>query len=702
MAGETGENPGQDEERPKPPAPREPKTETTLTTRVRINIPGSRPIPPVVLRTPVADTGNADSDDAAQDAPAPPAGTADATQAMPRWAASSAPGNASGAPEGPGGTSGGGTSGAPFSPPSGEKEKPPPSDWFAPRKTPPQPAAGRSGGAPGPTVPPQGPGPQPFTPQGPAAGGTPAPGFDDGTGFPGTGGGYGDGDGFGAGPRGPRGASGTQPPPNIPYLGENPPVPPPPFPGQQSAPGTRAPQAPGDPFGAGPSTGRPFGTDTPPAGTQGGAGQDTVAFPGFHHPDPALRPGGAGPAGPSGPTTGPATGAMRTPTAGGTGFPPPGGPRPGAPRSGGPAAGATADPTDTVAGGFPPVTADGTPPAAPAPSGPSQTPPPAGKAAAGKPARKGRSKPMLLIGVLVTVAAIAYGAGLLMDHADVPNGTLVLGVNIGGDSRQQAVKALNTAVGDRSTAPLKVKVGSKVVELKPELAGLSIDTQTTVDGVAHRDYNPVPVIESLFGGTHQVAPHVTVDQEKLHSQLQPLTGGTGGGSDGMVKFVDGTPVAVPGKPYQAVDEAASAGKITAAYERRAQTGVDEPVDLPVTVHQPLVTRAALTQAIKTIGDPAMSGRITVVAGGRSVPFSPQLSLSKVLTIVAVPGTGQLTLHIDLPELQTLYGTAFDGVLLERANGSKTPVTPADVASAMLPELRKTAPSKTATITNVAE
>ena len=33
-----------------------PKTETTLTTRIRINIPGSRPIPPVVVRTPVADT----------------------------------------------------------------------------------------------------------------------------------------------------------------------------------------------------------------------------------------------------------------------------------------------------------------------------------------------------------------------------------------------------------------------------------------------------------------------------------------------------------------------------------------------------------------------------------------------------------------------------------------------------------------------
>ena len=37
------------------PVPDEPKTETTLTTRIRINIPGSRPIPPVVMRTPMSD-----------------------------------------------------------------------------------------------------------------------------------------------------------------------------------------------------------------------------------------------------------------------------------------------------------------------------------------------------------------------------------------------------------------------------------------------------------------------------------------------------------------------------------------------------------------------------------------------------------------------------------------------------------------------
>ncbi|MHC5904430.1 hypothetical protein ACVNF4_11070, partial [Streptomyces sp. S6] len=52
--------------------PEERKTETTVTTRIRINIPGSRPIPPVVVRKPV---GEGEGDDTAVEpqsaAPAP-------------------------------------------------------------------------------------------------------------------------------------------------------------------------------------------------------------------------------------------------------------------------------------------------------------------------------------------------------------------------------------------------------------------------------------------------------------------------------------------------------------------------------------------------------------------------------------------------------------------------------------------------------
>ncbi|MEU0453602.1 hypothetical protein ABZ322_11385, partial [Streptomyces sp. NPDC006129] len=55
--------------------PEERKTETTLTTRIRINIPGSRPIPPVVVRKPVAEADGPGDTDTRGEAPTAPGGT---------------------------------------------------------------------------------------------------------------------------------------------------------------------------------------------------------------------------------------------------------------------------------------------------------------------------------------------------------------------------------------------------------------------------------------------------------------------------------------------------------------------------------------------------------------------------------------------------------------------------------------------------
>ncbi|MEU0477198.1 hypothetical protein ABZ333_32965, partial [Streptomyces olivaceus] len=100
--------------------PEERKTETTLTTRIRINIPGSRPIPPVVVRKPVGDAEGAADDGRETKAAERPATAPSA----------SAPAAAS-APEAP----------AEPAAPAGDK---PTSDWFAPRKS--GPGKGTQGG----------------------------------------------------------------------------------------------------------------------------------------------------------------------------------------------------------------------------------------------------------------------------------------------------------------------------------------------------------------------------------------------------------------------------------------------------------------------------------------------------------------------------------------------------------------------------
>ncbi|AEW96340.1 MULTISPECIES: hypothetical protein [Streptomycetaceae] len=642
-------------------AAEERKTETTLTTRIRINIPGSRPIPPVVVRTPVGEE-EAASGAAGRDENG--GGHARTADGAPGAASARVPGaattlqGAAGEPS-PGAAATGGTAtggGAP----GGEKKT---SDWFAPRK----PVATPGAGGPG-------------------------------TGATGT-----------AGPV-------VQAAPAAPRTGD-------PF-GAPAAPGASVPRQPEVPyFGggapAGPAVPEPDAGAVPPAGSvpfPGGPQAPGAPGTGF---DGAV--GGAVPQAPAGPTTGPVTGTMRTPAAAGpvTGVDAPAGGPGGAKGKGrtgsGLRGGSPSAVGDTLVGGIPAV------PAAddkPAPQFTAPRPPEGGRTASAQPGKtapsggtpakaakggKGRNKLALAGGGVLVLAAVAYGAGLLMDHADVPNGTVVLGTDIGGKTKEDALKALDPAVGSRATAPLRIRVGDQDKELKPALAGLAVDPQETVRRLAHRDYNPVSVVRSLFGGTRQAQPAVTVDQEKLRSQVQTLTAGTGtgGGADGMVKFVAGKPVVVPGTPHQAVDLAAAVRTITDAYEHRVTTGSDAPVVLPVTTQQSKVTKEALDKAVREIGAPAMSGRVVVVAGTRSVPFSPEKSLSKILTIVPAGDSGQLTLHIDLAVLKDLYGTAFDGVLLERGTGARTPVTPQDVASAMMAQLGRTAAVKTAVIPNVA-
>jgi hypothetical protein len=668
------------------PSTDEPRTETTLTTRVRINIPGSRPIPPVVVRKPVDGDNGAPAGD-----PGSPGGDSVAQDLPPGWTVGS--GDVPAPVPAPAQPFPGSDAAAPAPPPAEperreEKKEKPANDWFAPRKPVTPPSSSGNPFAPPPAAP-SGPSApaghttatdstQPMSlaefsdlaPKSPPA----PPGFAGGTGGPG-GGDY----PFGGSDR--PGVAGEYGSPSV--SREEPAGPDTPVGGSPYVSGAAA-----GPFGS-PVVGgpRPF----PGAGTSSTVG--SPSGPAGGTPYPSYQPA-ASPDALAGPTSGPAIGALGvSPDVG-----PSGGISGGAVVPGLGGLGATDG--DTVAGGIPTITDPMTPP--------NVTRPVAADDEVYRleesdgPEAKGRSK-LILAGVgILAAAAVAYGAGLLMDHADVPAGTTVLGVNIGGKSKEEAARLLKSEFGKRQSDSITLTVGSKQAKLTPSAAGLGVDIDATVSDVAHRDYNPVDVIGSLFGSTRAAEPDWTVDSEKLTAQLNSMSSGAStSGSDGMVKFVDGKAVAVPGRAHEDVDVAGSVPKIIAAYEQHVADGADSAVTLSVRIVQPKVSQAQLNAAVNGFGKTAMSGLITVKAGDASIPFGPEISLPKFLTMVP-DAKGDLQPHFDLKVLQELYGSTFDGVLLERGNGSRSAVTPQDVASAMMPALRTTDQgAKTVTLPNVA-
>jgi hypothetical protein len=334
-------------------------------------------------------------------------------------------------------------------------------------------------------------------------------------------------------------------------------------------------------------------------------------------------------------------------------------------------------------------------PAFPGPASASPTPAPA-RTTSPPPKKKGRSKLMGAGVAIVTLVAIAYGAGLLLNHSDVPKGTTVLGVDIGGGTRDDAVDKLESTLGKRSTAPLQLSVGGKKEELGPDKAGLSLDSQATVRNAAGSDYNPVSVIGSLFGGERVTEPVIPVDEEKLRVALTDLAGDTGSAADGTIKFEPGKAVAVPGKPGKALDVERSVISVKDAYRAQVETGKPNTVELPISSREPTIDQAELDRAMKDFAQPAMSGLITIKAGGKQIQCGPDRSLPQILSMKAIDG--KLVEVYDRAAIEQLLDGVFDGLTITKADGKEHPLSAADVAQAMQkPLLGKTLEERTAEI-----
>ncbi|MFJ6101439.1 hypothetical protein ACIQHY_10620 [Streptomyces sp. NPDC092359] len=661
-----------------------------MTTRIRINIPGSRPIPPVVVRKTVNEAP----------APEPAAEPAPAVEPEPEPVA---------APE----------------PPHAEEPKAKePSDWFAPRKAAPQTPAPVTAPVPA-AAPAQAPAPRPAPgPLGPDTQGTgfagsatsgvptvgstpssrpvtsalPAPGnplYDSGT------------------PAGGTPVYDGTPAGGTPVYGGTPQGGTPPY-GGTPAGGT--PMYDGTPgYDGTPAGGTPVYDGTPAYdGTSAGGTPVYDGTPVYGGTPAGGTPVPPGPAAPTGPTTGPVTGTASlgvpgtAPFPGGQGqgaaspFPTaPGGtaprlsddtailtpqipaPVPGTGPGQGGGAGRVSG--DTLTSGIPVVPPKAARPnltprieetAAPAPA-PAPAPRPAASAA---PAKKGRSKLVLLAVAVLGLAGVAYGAGLLLNHSDVPKGTTVLGVDIGGGTKEEAVNTLEAALGERARTPLRLDIGGDKVQLAPDKAGLALDSQETVRGAAGSDYNPVSVIGSLFGGERVASPVLPVDEEKLAVALSDLAGSAASATDGTILFSPGKITPVEGKPGKGLDVRLSMISVRDAFRAQVETGRSTVVVLPVTVRQPSISKEELDRAMREFAEPAMSGRITIIAGGKQIQFGPTRSLPQILSMKAVDG--RLVEVYDKKAIERLLDGAFDGIMITKGDGTKHQVSADDVAFVM--------------------
>jgi vancomycin resistance protein YoaR len=121
---------------------------------------------------------------------------------------------------------------------------------------------------------------------------------------------------------------------------------------------------------------------------------------------------------------------------------------------------------------------------------------------------------LVLVGVGIA-AVLAVFLGIYVATSDsVRPGTSVSGVAIGGMSPEAAINVLDESVGTKVNRKLEISVGDQVFELRPRAAGITLDSQATVEQATNSGFNPIRVITDLIG-SRDIEPVIAVDQDAL-------------------------------------------------------------------------------------------------------------------------------------------------------------------------------------------
>ncbi|HEU4423000.1 MAG TPA: VanW family protein [Pilimelia sp.] len=269
-------------------------------------------------------------------------------------------------------------------------------------------------------------------------------------------------------------------------------------------------------------------------------------------------------------------------------------------------------------------------------------PSPASGPAGGGP---GRRRAILAGGVAGVVLAAASGGTAAYAYAgDIPRGTEVLGVDLGGKSRSEAVKALRAhlaARSDRFATPVAVKIGAQTARINPADVGLGVDAEATVSAAAAA----TPSVTDRLFGSHTVEPVVTVDAARLDAALRKTAAkATRPPRMPAVVFQGTTPKPVYPQPGTGLDPARSAQALREGW----LTG--QPVTVPLVELLPTTTATDVDQLIADFAQPAVSGPVTVNTsrGGFAVPPS---TIARSLRLGA-DKTGKITPRVDEKTLRT--------------------------------------------------
>ncbi len=264
--------------------------------------------------------------------------------------------------------------------------------------------------------------------------------------------------------------------------------------------------------------------------------------------------------------------------------------------------------------------------------------------------RRSRTWLWWIVGAVATILVGLYVAGWFFTGNRVPNGTTVAGIDIGGMRTEAARDRLETGLADDAAASVRFRHDGETYLLEPAESGLSADVEETLlEAGGGRSWNPVRMVDLLFGSGNDVKLIAAVDSDALAAAIGEISAEVEGEPvEPKVSFTPaGKPQLVEPEVGVEVDEE-TAAELAADRYLQSQT----PIRLPVSTTDPSLTPAEFADARREVIEPAVSAPITLRLPDRSVSL-PVRTYAPALTMQ--PKAGQLEVSIDVDVLEERLG-----------------------------------------------
>ena len=243
--------------------------------------------------------------------------------------------------------------------------------------------------------------------------------------------------------------------------------------------------------------------------------------------------------------------------------------------------------------------------------------PEAGNHARATPGGAGGRRALLAAGAVLAGSAAFYLGMLVGTSGDIPANTTVLGVQIGGLSQSEASAVLTEDLAPRADVPITVIAYDSSMDVTPAEVGMSLDVSATVDAAAGRLYNPLAMIQRLFGPV-PVDPVVLIDEATLTESLGEFASTVETEPVEPQLAYDGLqPVVTPGSDGRGLDLESSVDLIANAFLTDAN-----PVALPEVLIAPTVSQEQADEVKNGFATVAVSAPVTIKAGTVSADVSP--------------------------------------------------------------------------------